>query len=182
MDHDIARTSDRMREELRSRYGIDVETLGADPAAVRNAMTRAEQSRVDAAEVRSASADDYAQAAALLASADELDGQALERDRTESVDDKLVEGLSREELAVVANITRDDGAIAYDSAERRNLFAADMEEAGVALDLQTVRLVADRNNGTHPSASVAKEPGKQPKARNRTRSPGLQRERGGLSR
>ena len=33
VDPDIARTSDRMREELRGRYGIDVNNLDADPTA-----------------------------------------------------------------------------------------------------------------------------------------------------
>ena len=186
VDDDIARTSDQMREELRSRYGIDVENLGADPAAVRDAMTQAEQERGTAAAARGESVEDYAEAAALLTAADQLDKQAAEQDRERerfaSAKDEPAEGLSREELTAEADVTHDDSSIAYDSAERRDSFAADMGKAGVAPELQKVRLVADRENGTHPTAAVATKPGKQTKARNRTQAPGLQRERGGLSR
>jgi hypothetical protein len=186
VDDDIARTSDRMREELRSRYGIDVENLGADPAAVRDAMTRAEEWRATAAAVRSQSVEDYAESATLLTAANQLDKQVEEQDRERerraNANEEPTEGLSREELTAEADVTRDDAAIAYDSAERRDAFATDMERAGVDPELQKVRLVADRDNATHPSVAVATKPGKQVKARNRTRAPGLERQRGGLSR
>jgi hypothetical protein len=184
VDADIARTSDQMREELRSRYGIDTENLGADPAAVREAMTRAERDRAAAAVARGESVEDYAEAATLLTVADQLDNQGEEwdREREANGNDEPAEGLSREELTAEADVTRDESAIAYDSAERRSSFAADMESAGVDHELQNVRLVADRENGTHPNAAVATRPGKQAKARNRTKTPGLQRERGGISR
>jgi hypothetical protein len=184
VDEDIARTSDLMREELRSRYGVDVENLGADPAAVREAVARAEQDRGAAAVARGESVEDYAEAAVLLTVADQIDNQGEEwdRERDADVNDGPTEGLSREELTAEADGTRDDSAVAYDSAERRDSFAADMESAGVDHELQNVRLVADRENGTHPSAAVATRPGKQAKARNRTKTPGLQRERGGISR
>ncbi|TFC10889.1 hypothetical protein [Cryobacterium sp. MDB2-33-2] len=186
VDPDIARTSDRMREELRSRYGIDVNNLDADPTAVREALARAQQDRSAAAESRGESGKDYAEATSLLTVADQLDRKAEERDReqerTENTHGEPVEGLSREELTGKADVTRDEAANAYDSAGRRELFAADMEKVGVDPQLQKVRLVADRENGTHPSLAVATKPGKQAKARNRSQSPGLQRERGGLSR
>ncbi|MEC5152590.1 hypothetical protein [Cryobacterium sp. GrIS_2_6] len=186
VDPDIARTSDRMREELRGRYGIDVNNLDADPTAVREALARAQQDRSTAAESRGESGKDYAEAASLLTVADQLDRKAEERDReqerTANTNDESAEGLSREELTGNAGVTRDDAAKAYDSAGRRESFAADMEKVGVDPQLRKARLVADRENGTHPSAAVATKPGKQAKARNRSQSPGLQRERGGLSR
>ncbi|TFD90800.1 hypothetical protein E3T61_09815 [Cryobacterium lactosi] len=186
VDPDIARTSDRMREELRGRYGIDVNNLDADPTAVREALARAQQDRSAAAESRGESGKDYAEAASLLTVADQLDRKAEERDRDQerakNTNDEPAEGLSREELTGKADVTRDDAANAYDSAGRRESFAADMEKSSVDPQLQKVRLVADRENGTHASAAVATKPGKQPKARNRSQGPGLQRERGGLSR
>lgn len=186
VDEDIARTSDQMREELRSRYGIDVENFGADPAAVREAITRVEQDRAASAVARGESVEDHVQTAALLTVADQIDNQGeewdRERERDANANDEPAEGLSREELTAEADVTRDDAAIVYDSAERRASFAADMESAGVDHGLQKVRLVADRENGTHPNAAVAARPGKQAKARNRTKTPGLQRERGGISR
>lgn len=186
VDPDIARTSDHMREELRGRYGIDVNNLDADPTAVREALARAQQDRSAAAESRGESGKDYAEAASLLTVADQLDRKAEERDRdqerAENTNDEPAEGLSREELTGKADVTRDDAANAYDSAERRESFAADMEKSSVDPQLQKVRLVADRENGTHASAAVATKPGKQAKARNNNKAAGLQRERGGLSR
>lgn len=183
---DIARTSDHMHEELRGRYGIDVNNLDADPTAVREALARAQQDRSAAAESRGESGKDYAEAALLLTVADQLDRKAAERDhdqeRAENTNEEPAEGLSREELTGKADVTRDDAANAYDSAGRHESFAADMEKSGVDPQLQKVRLVADRENGTHPDVAVATKPGKQAKARNRSQGPGLQRERGGLSR
>jgi hypothetical protein len=186
VDPDIARTSDRMREELRGRYGIDANNLDADPAAVRVALERAQQDRSTAAESRGESGKDYAEAASLLTVADQLDRKAEERDRdqerTENTNDEPTDGLSRDELTGRADVTRDDAANAYDSAGRRVSFAANMEQSGVDPQLQKVRLVADRENGTHASAAVATKPGKQAKARNNNKAAGLQRERGGLTR
>lgn len=186
VDPDIAHTSDHMRQELADRYGIDVNNLDADPAAVREALSRAQQERGIAAESRGQSGKDYAEAASLLAVADQFDRRAEERDRederTEHANEDPNAGLSREELTGKADVARDDAAYAYDSAERRGSFAADMEKSGVDSQLQKVRLVADRENATHPDAAVATRPGKQAKARNRTQASGLQRERGGLSR
>lgn len=186
VDPDIARTSDRMREELRGRYGIDANNLDADPTAVRDALARAQQDRSVAAESRGESVKDYAEAASLLTVANQLDRKAEERDRdqerAENSNDEPEEGLSREELTGKADSTRDDAANAYDSAGRRESFAADMEKSSVDPQLQKVRLVADRENGTHPSAAVTTKPGKQPKARNTNKAAGLQRERGGLTR
>lgn len=184
VDPDIARTSDRMRAELRGRYGIDVNHLDADPAAVREALARAQQDRSAAAESRGESVKDYAEAASLLTVADQLDRKAEDRDRDQerTQNTKPAEGLSREELTGRADATRDDAANAYDSAGRRESFAADMEKSSVDPLLQKVRLVADRENGTHPSAAVTTKPGKQPKARNANKAAGLQRERGGLTR
>ncbi|ASD24265.1 hypothetical protein B7495_18485 (plasmid) [Cryobacterium sp. LW097] len=186
VDPDIARTSDRMSEELRGQYGIDVNNLDADPLAVREALARAQQDRSAAAESRGESGKDYAEAASLLTVADQLDRKAEERDRdqkrAENTHDEPTEGLSRKELTGKADVTRDNAANAYDSAGRRESFAADMEKSGVDPQLEKVRLVADRENGTHASAAVATKPGKQPKSRTNIKAAGLQRERGGLSR
>jgi len=41
-DPEAGRAEQRIRDELRTRYGIDVDHAGADPAAVRHAVERAE--------------------------------------------------------------------------------------------------------------------------------------------
>ena len=38
LDRDVAAVGNQMREELRNRYGVDVENLRADPVAVRDAI------------------------------------------------------------------------------------------------------------------------------------------------
>ena len=189
VDEDIARTSDHMREELRTRYGIDVANLAADPAAVRDAIERTERNRADAAAMRRESVEDMAEGATLLAAADQLDKAAEERDRARdenrdenTVESEAAEGLSRDEVLAETDMTRNDSLIAYDSAARRAAFAADLDKAGVDPELARVRIVTDRENATHPSEAVATKPGKQRKARTKTHTPGMQRERGGLSR
>jgi hypothetical protein len=186
VDPDIARTSDRMREELRGRYGIDVNNLDADPTTVREALARAEQDRSTAAESRGESGKDYAEAASLLSAAEQLDRKAEERDReterAEHANNEPAEGLSREELTGKADVTRDDATNTYDTAGRRNAFAADMEQKGVDPEMVKTRLLADRDNGAHPDAAIKGKVTKQPKARNFTKDAGMQRERGGLSR
>lgn len=184
VDEDIARTSDHMREELRTRYGIDVANIAADPAAVRDAIERTERDRADAAAMRGESVEDLAEGATLLAAADQLDKAAEERDRArdQNTVDERAEGLSRDELLAETDATRNDSSAAYDSAARRATFATDLEKAGVDPELARVRIVTDRENATHPSAAVATKPGKQRKARTKTQTPGMQRERGGLSR
>ena len=71
--------------------------------------------------------------------ADQLDKQAEEQDRERerqaNAADEPAEGLSREELTGKADVSRDDSAAAYDSAERRDVFAADMEKDGVDPEL-----------------------------------------------
>lgn len=200
VDPEMERTADHMREQLRERYGIDVNNLDADPAAVQDARDKAEQERGAAAENRGESAKEYGEAAALVTVADQLDRQAEERDRenerAEHANDEPAEGQSRDELApkepaeaqsaeeltAKADVTRDDAANTYDSAGRRDAFAADMEKKGVDPEALRARLLADRDNGTHPDAAVKDKPGKQPKARNSKKNAGLQRERDSLSR
>ena len=184
VDDDIARTAEHMREELRTRYGINGANFSADPAAVRAAIERAERDRSDAAAMRGESVDDRAEGAALLAAADQLDKVAEERDwaRYENAADKLPGVLSREELVAEADAARNDSSAAYDSAARRETFAVNLEKVGVDPELARVRIVTDRENATHPSAAVATKPGKQRKTRTKTQTPGMQREQGGLGR
>jgi hypothetical protein len=216
VDPEMAGTADRMREELRSRYGIDVENLGADPAAVRDAVTRAEQARAEAAEQRNESTLDRTEAGTLLAASEQLDrsadhetarareeresrerssefvGEQNEADPTNpwvQLDDgraanvKVEEERERRGLDNRADAARtaNDGTKLYDSAERRDSFASDMEKAGVGAELQKTRLTADLDNGTHPSAAVTQKAARQQKRRGAGQKPGMQRERGGLS-
>jgi hypothetical protein len=197
VDPEMAGTADRMREELRSRYGIDVENLGADPAAVRDAMTRTEAGTLLAASEQLDRSADHETARAReeresRERSSEFVGEQNEADPTNpwvQLDDgraanvKVEEERERRGLDNRADAARtaNDGTKLYDSAERRDSFASDMEKAGVGAELQKTRLTADLDNGTHPSAAVTQKAARQQKRRGAGQKPGMQRERGGLS-
>jgi colicin import membrane protein len=138
-----------IRDQVQRRYGVDVDNLGADETSVAEALAQAERNREQAETERRAGRDENTQAATLLAEADRED-----RDRERDV---------REENQRPGTL-REEAGIKYDSAERRQELAASLD--GVA-DREAVqaRLSADQDQGTPPSAAVAKGPGRSPKAR-----------------
>lgn len=150
-DHDPAAraAADAIRDQVHRRYGLDVENLGADEASVAAALAQAERDREQAQKERAAGHDDTAQETHLLADADRED-----RDRAHDA----------EEENQHTEAPRVEASLAHDSAERRQELAASLE--GVA-DREAVqaRLSADKDQGTHPSAAVAKAQVRSPKAR-----------------
>jgi hypothetical protein len=150
-DHDPAArdAAEVIRDQVQRRYGLDVDNLGANEATVADALAKAERAREQAEQERRSGRDENAQAGQLLAEADREDGDR-ERD--------VIEENQRPEAL------REDAGIKYDSAERRADLAASLE--GVA-DREAVqaRLSADQDQGTPPSAAVAKGEGRNPKAR-----------------
>lgn len=203
LDPEVARSAERMRTELRDRYGV--ENAGAGQAALRDAVERDQRTRGDASQQRTAAGVDVAQAGAYVAAADRLDREGDCRDREQyerdqadaargDVDGPMVhvtDGLSGlgddarrgngspEHAAADAN--RDAAEDSYDSAERREAWAADMEADGLTADQVQGRIAADRNQATHPRQAVQTKP-RTSKARGRGQTQGIQRERGGLSR
>jgi hypothetical protein len=150
-DHDPAArdAAEVIRDQVQRRYGLDVDNLGANEATVAEALAKAERDREQAEQERRAGRDENAQAVQLLAEADRED-----RDREQDVTD---EHQHPEAL-------HEEAGIKYDSAERRQELAGSLE--GVA-DREAVqaRLSADQDQGTPPSAAVAKGSGRNPKAR-----------------
>lgn len=150
-DHDpAARTAaDTIKDQVQRRYGLDVNHLGADESSVAAALAKAERDREQADKERGNGSEENAQAAQLLADADRED-----RDRQQAT----AEENERPEAL------REEAGLKYDSAERREGLAASLD--GVA-DREAVqaRLSADQDQGTPPSAAVAKAPGNSPKAR-----------------
>lgn len=65
-DHEAVRAEARMRDELRTRYGVDVDHANVDPAAVRAAVERADSARAAQA-AAAAPADELDQAKAWFA-------------------------------------------------------------------------------------------------------------------
>jgi colicin import membrane protein len=149
-DHDPAArdAAEAIRDQVQRRYGLDVDNLGADEASVAAALAKAERDRDQAEQERGTGRDETARAVQLLAQADRED-----RDREQDV---LEENQRPEALA-------EEAGIKYDSAERRQELAASLQ--GIAdREAVSARLSADQDQGTPPSAAVAKGPRRNPKA------------------
>ncbi|MCE0459446.1 hypothetical protein [Curtobacterium flaccumfaciens] len=203
LDPEVAHSAERMRAELRDRYGV--ENAGTGHAELREAIERDQRTRGAAAQQRTAAGVDVAQAGAYVAAADRLDRDgdrrvqeqydreqadatrgdvddpvALETAGAPDVRDNGPAGDGSPEHAE-AYATRDAAQHSYDSAERRETWAADMKADGLSEDQVRDRIAADRNQGTHPRQSVHTKP-RTSKARGKGQTQGIQRERGGLSR
>lgn len=149
-DPEAARAEQRIREEVRARYGVEVPA--GDAAGVAEAMDRAERARNAAEGERGEGQRDQAEAVGLMARADAVDQQA-EAERREHPDGTAVAGELLEE-----------GALAYDSAERREAMAEGLDhiENRAAVD---ARVRADVAQGRPPAEAVANAPSQAPRAR-----------------
>jgi colicin import membrane protein len=148
---------------------------------------------------------DVAQGVAYVAAADRLDREGDRRDR-ERYERDQAEAARGDVDGPLANVTdgksgpgddarrgdgspeydptdanRDAADDSYDSAERREAWAAEMEADGLTADQVQGRIAADRNQATHPRQAVQTKP-RTSKARGKGQTHGIQRERGGLSR
>lgn len=149
--HDPAarNAANTIKDQVQRRYGLDVDSLGADEASVATALAKAERDREQADTELSTSREDTTQATQLLAEAARED---QDHQKATAEENEQPEAL------------RDEAGLKYDSAERREGLAASLE--GVA-DKEAVqaRLSADQDQGTPPSEAVTKASGKAPKAR-----------------
>ncbi|WP_248243305.1 hypothetical protein [Microbacterium kunmingense] len=178
-DPEAVRAEGRIRDELRTRYGVDVNNTGADPAAVQAAV-EAEQQRRQSDTERQRSATEQAEAVALSRQADAAD-RAAEAART-SADVAPGEG-EREQAQVQAereqnraDATREKAEPLYDSAERRERDASDLQRRGVGEDAISAKMAADVSQGKPATAAVQAQQRQSVKARpNRSRSPRMER-------
>ena len=184
---------DTVKHEVQERYDIDIDSPGADPAAVAAALRDAERDRADAVTERQRAGEDLTASQILFANADRHEREAQEaadRDWTTSgldgadSTDLNTRDDDRKRVADVtdqARVERGSSELAYDSSERREQFAASLE--GKA-DQKTInaRILADGENAKHPREAVLSQPGKAAKPRRSSKSSVQQRDRGGLSR
>ena len=182
-DPEAARAEERIREELRSRYGVDAAETGADAAAVRAA---AEQERAQADAERHRSAAENAEAQQLLTQADQQDRLAEEaRAAAEYEPDPQERSRAQaeaEERTTAADAAREDAAAAYDSSERRASTAAELEGKGIDHEVVATRMRADVSQAKPATAAVAAGGlSKTPKAR-KARGRGVQVQRSEQSR
>ncbi len=178
-DPEAQRAEGRIRDELRTRYGVDVDNTGADPAAVQAAV-EAEQLRRQSDTERQRSATEQAEAVALSRQADEADRAAeASRDTADTTPD---EG-EREQAQVRAEreqnraeATREKAEPLYDSSERRERDADKLEQRGVAKEAVSAKMAADVSQGKPATEAVKAQQLQSTKARpNRSRSSKVQR-------
>lgn len=184
-DPDAARAEQRIAGELRGRYGIDPANTGADPAAVRAAVARAEQDRARGAGERSDAAADQATAAVLLAQAEQQDrrGQEARQAAGHEPDPTERAGAAAEAAGrgVASEGLRDAGQALYDSAERRDASARDLEAQGMSQEAVVAKMCADVSQAK-PATEAVKGPGPKSAKARKSRGHGPQVQRAGVER
>lgn len=169
----------RMRTELKVRYGIDPESLRSEDALQKAMQKTAEREQGEAAVERSKVKEDERQARDLMNQADH-DGQHAsdERAAAEQETDPR-ERLDHIEESRKAETREDenrhDGQVAYDSAERRQHFAANLEKRGIAHETAAVRCRADAAQAKPATQAVGKQTRVKRTRKAKSRTPQLQR-------
>jgi len=153
---EAAQAENRMREELRARYGLDVDTLGDDPEAVQNALDARSQAVQEQTEANA----DTQEATTLLAAVDAIDQHA---ETEAAADEHRAESSVPEETSVGAT-DRDLAAGDYDSAERREQFAQDLIASGVEPEDARGRVLADAGRSEPAANSVGQGRKRAPQA------------------
>lgn len=187
---EAVRAEQRMRDELRTRYSIDVENAGANPEAVRQAvqreLARSEHDRAAAAAEQSRSEQERAEAQRLMTMADQDERRAEESraaaEHEPDPEERVRAAAEAEQREAQADRAREDGRTFYDSAERRAGTAQSLEAQGIDREVVATRMRADVSQGK-PATEAVKGSGKAqaPKAR-KTRGHGTQVQRAGLDR
>lgn len=177
-DHDdvAARANATIRREVQDRYGIDVDAAAADPAAVADALRRAEGERAQAREEQRRSGEELTASQILFSSTEARDRDAdAAAERTYETDDPdaASESASHEREAAAE---RSQAASSYDSAERRAEFARSLAGTASAEEVRG-RVLADTGNAKSPREAVAARTATTPKAQ-KSRAAAQERSRG----
>ncbi len=131
-DPEAGRAEQRIRDELRTRYDIDANTTGADPAAVRHAVEQAQQDRTQAPGRHQAV--ENAEAHLLMTQAGNEDRRPAGPDAEHT---------------------------SYDSVERRDATARSLQGQGIDPHAIATRMHADTSHAT-PATEAVKTAGKNP--------------------
>jgi hypothetical protein len=188
VDPEAVRAEQRIVEEVRARFGVDV-TRDGEPANVAEAIERAERARADANQERGGARDDRAEAVGLMAAANATDraAEADVRAAEAAADDPeladLIDPQQRDPEGEVdearaaaetehgrASEMREDAGHSYDSAERREAMAQGFDhiENRAAVD---ARVRSDVAQGRPATEATKGAPGKAPKARKNRSGP-----------
>ena len=221
-DPEAHRAEQRIRDEVRTRYGIDVDAAGADPAAVRDHLARGEAVRRQAGQEPHPPREDSVEAQLLMMDAERADraapmgragaddgfadreneirGEASreaqrdlevtgrsfdsqeERDAFYEREPEMarrVQGAAQDERGDVA---RAQGRATYDSPERREAFASELERVGVDREIVATRVRADVSQAAPATEATRTVTKKSPKARKGRAGRGQWVQRTGLDR
>jgi len=175
-DDQAAHAEARIRDELAARYGVDVDELSRDPGAVQDALS----ARQNAADERTRAEAEKQEAVSLVAAADTIDQQAAAEEAADEALKATVDIDQVPEQTPEGAVLRDDAGVEYDSAERREQFARQLDEAGVSTEQVQTRVRADTSQAKPASAAVGTN-SRAPQARkgNASRGRTEQRQRGG---
>lgn len=188
-DPDLAQAHAHMGEELRERYGIDVNDVQADPQRVAEVL-RQRTDGMEAPEPDDSTEQERRDADQLLNAADQHDrnAQAARDDAVATRLDADIERLpgvdqtnadqTREREQAAGEQDRAEGLSAWDSADRRDAHASKMAEEGVEPVAIQAHYGAEVSNAKHPRSAVRSTRGAAKARKAPTRSAGSQRERG----
>ncbi|MFJ2662673.1 coiled-coil domain-containing protein [Arthrobacter koreensis] len=185
-DPEAARAEQTMRNEFRSRYNLDVDKTDADPAAVNAAVQKAERDRADADAERHRAATEAAEAQLLLNQADQEDRRAdetrLAAEHEPNPETRAQRLAEAEAAGDRSTAIREDGRTAYDSAERREGTASDLESRGIDSQTVAARMRSDVSQAKPATEAIRANSSKTLKARNRSSSRGAQLQKPGMDR
>lgn len=161
-DPEAGRAEGRMLDELRTRYGVDVDQAGSDPQAVQAAVD-AELLRRQSETERQRGTQEEAEAALLMREADRADREAEAADqRAENARENSEERTQTREEAQAheraADTARAGAGPAYDSAERRENDANQLQAKGVDREAVTAKMSADVGNAKPATEAVRGSP------------------------
>lgn len=184
-DPDARAAEERMSTELRDRYGIDVNTVDADPARVQEQLARYEAERLqhEADEQRRKEQEDRDEAARTMSEADRLDHQAQQAAAAAEFEPDTAEreraAHDADELHAQAADARSDAARDYDSAEQRGARAAALEQReGIDHATAQTRMRADVSQGRPAREAVATKKAAKARKGNTAAGPARQQQLG----
>lgn len=163
VEAEAGRYRDTMREQLRARYGVDVDGAVDEAAVARRIKDELDrQAEIE----RTRANQEITEAAALMEHADRVDRAAQEHD-------DRAQHLEADQL-------RDDSGAVYDSAERRDALAEELRRKGVDGKAVGARVTADIGNAKLPAEAVRMKAPRRTSRAAKARTPG--RARTGLER
>lgn len=163
-DAEAAQAAARIRDELRTRYGVDAQSTGAAPDDVDRelrAWAAREGEAVGAEHDKRQQEAEAAQLMTLAAREEAVGARAREATQYEpDAGDRIGAAAAAERHEARAEAAREPGEDAYDSAERRRAAADELTAKGLDPDLVKTKMTADVSQG-RPATDAVKDIGRR---------------------